>query len=64
MDESRSKQTQAQQQIKAGIQNALDLASRCRSAETSENYEFLEEQLDRGAGAPGSAVNVGSRSAT
>ncbi len=47
MDESRSKQTQAQQQIKAGIQNALDLASRCRSAETSENYEFLEEQLDQ-----------------
>jgi hypothetical protein len=43
MDESRSKQMQT---IKAGIQNALEVASRCRSAETSENYEFLEEQLD------------------
>lgn len=48
MDEARLKQTQApQQQIKAGIQNALELASRCRSVETSENYEFLEEQLDQ-----------------
>ncbi len=48
MDEPRSKQTQAQeQQIKNGIQSALDLASRCRSTETSENYEFLEEQLDQ-----------------
>jgi hypothetical protein len=48
MDKARSNQMQAQhEQIRAGIQNALDLASRCRSDETSENYEFLEEQLDQ-----------------
>ena len=48
MDQPRSTQIQAQEQrIKTGIQNALDLASRCRSAGTSENYEFLEEQMDQ-----------------
>jgi hypothetical protein len=48
MDKPRSKQMQTQEeQIKASIQNALDLASRCRSVETSENYEFLEEQVDQ-----------------
>ncbi len=47
MDQPRSGQMHAQEQIRAGIQNALDLASRCRTAETSENYEFLEEQLDQ-----------------
>jgi chromosome segregation ATPase len=43
-----SKQMQVQdQQVKAGIQKALELASRCSASETSDNYEFLEEQVDQ-----------------
>jgi hypothetical protein len=57
MDQPRSEQNQTQeQQIKAGIQSALDLASRCRSAETSENYEILEEQLDQVEALAGQAL--------
>jgi chromosome segregation ATPase len=34
------------QQIKASFEKALDLAARCDAAETSDNYEFLEQQID------------------
>src|SRR5271165_3188808 len=34
------------QQIKASIKKALDLAVRCGASESSENYEFLEEHID------------------
>jgi hypothetical protein len=43
-----SKQMQVQdQQVKAGTRKALELASRCSASETSDNYEFLEEQVDQ-----------------
>lgn len=43
-----SKKVQApEQQIKASIQKALDLASQTTANETSDNYELLEEQVDQ-----------------
>lgn len=42
-----SKKTQAKlEQVKSGISKSLQLASQCAASETSENYEFLEEQVD------------------
>jgi chromosome segregation ATPase len=47
-EQQQSKDQQAKdQQIKASIQKALDLAARCSASETSDNYEFLEEQVDQ-----------------
>jgi hypothetical protein len=34
------------EQIKASVNKTLELAARCSANETSENYEFLEEQVD------------------
>lgn len=36
-----------EQEVRSSIQKAADLAARCRAAETSDNYEFLEEQIDQ-----------------
>jgi hypothetical protein len=35
------------EQIKNGIKKSLDLAARCSASETSDNYEFLEVQVDQ-----------------
>lgn len=52
-----SKRTQGhEQQIKAGIQKSLDLASRTSANETSDNYELLEEQVDQLEGEAREAV--------
>jgi chromosome segregation ATPase len=46
--DQRSQNAQIQtQQIRSGIQKALELASQCNAAETSDNYEFLEEHVDQ-----------------
>jgi hypothetical protein len=34
------------QQIKASIKKTMDSAARCSASESSDNYEFLEEQID------------------
>ena len=47
-DDQQSRKTQAQdQRIQTSIQKALELATRCTASETSDNYEFLEEQVDQ-----------------
>jgi hypothetical protein len=33
------------QPVKTGIQKTIDLAARCKGSESSESYEFLEEQI-------------------
>ena len=45
-DEQQSRNTQ-DQRIQTSIQKALELATRCSASETSDNYEFLEEQVDQ-----------------
>ena|SRR5271163_493671 len=35
-----------EQQVRTSIQKTLDLAARSAASETSDNYEFLEEQVD------------------
>ena len=35
------------QQIRSSVLKVLELAKQCNAAETSENYEFLEEQVDQ-----------------
>lgn len=35
-----------EQQVRTSIQKTLDLAARCAASVTSDNYEFLEEQVD------------------
>lgn len=43
-----SKKVQAQvERIKSGIQKSVELASRCNASASSEDYEFLEEQVDQ-----------------
>jgi len=45
--DDQSKKVQAQvESVRSGIPKALQLASQCSASETSENYEFLEEQID------------------
>lgn len=34
------------EQLRASFKKALDLAARCDASETSDNYEFLEEEID------------------
>jgi chromosome segregation ATPase len=47
-DKQPARQSQAKdQQVTAGIKKALELAARCTASETSDNYEFLEEQIDQ-----------------
>jgi chromosome segregation ATPase len=46
-DKQQARQNQAkEQQVVAGIKKAVELAARCDASETSDNYEFLEEQVD------------------
>lgn len=46
-DERQAKEQKAKdEQVRASIQKALDLAERCSASESSDNYEFLEEQVD------------------
>jgi hypothetical protein len=35
-----------ERQVRTSIQETLNLAARCATGETSDNYEFLEEQVD------------------
>jgi hypothetical protein len=35
-----------EQQVRTSIRKTLDLAARCAASETSDNYEFLEQQVD------------------
>ncbi|HUO25083.1 MAG TPA: hypothetical protein VMU61_05415 [Candidatus Aquilonibacter sp.] len=47
-DEKLSKESKAKDELmRAGIQKSLDLAARCSTSENSDNYEFLEEQIDQ-----------------
>lgn len=47
-DQKSSKEIQAKDQlVRSGIQKSLDLAARCGANQTSDNYEFLEEQIDQ-----------------
>lgn len=34
------------QQVKTSIKKTMDLAARCSTSESSDNYEFLEQQVD------------------
>lgn len=43
-----SKQVQAQiERVQSGISKSLELATRCAASESSQNYELLEEGIDR-----------------
>jgi hypothetical protein len=47
-EEKLSKEMQAKDElVRTGIQKSLELAARCGASETSDNYEFLEEQIDQ-----------------
>ena len=46
-DDQQSKESQARDlQVRTSIRKTLDLAARCSASETSDNYEFLEVQID------------------
>jgi hypothetical protein len=46
------------EQIKASFQKVLDLVARCNAAESSDNYEFLEEEIDELEAHARQAVNA------